>query len=117
MAEDNIFGEVENPIEGYGDYAEAGEGMGLVGFISNVIRFLTIAAGLFAFLNLLLAGFQFITAGGDPENIAKAWDKIWYSLIGLVIIVASFTIAALLGWLIFRDAGAILQPTIYGPGI
>ncbi len=112
----DVFGNISNPLQdGYGDYNNPNGG--LVGFLSNIVKTLTIVAGIWTFFNLLLAGFDFITASGDPEKIQNAWQKIFNSLLGLVIIVASFTIAALLGWLIFKDATAILQPKIYGPGI
>jgi hypothetical protein len=55
-------------------------------------------------------------AGGDSKKMTQAWDRIWQSLVGLVIIVASFVIAALVGLLFFGDAGFILSPRIYGPG-
>lgn len=112
----DVFGNIGNPLQdGYGDYNNPSGG--LVGFLSNIIKTLTIVAGIWTFFNLLLAGFDFITAQGDPEKIQNAWQKIFNSLLGLVIIVASFTIAALLGWLLFKDATAILSPKVYGPGI
>ena len=72
-------------------------------------------AGLFAFINLILAGFQFMGAGGDSKAIEKAFGKIWQSLLGLVIVVGSFALAALFGYLLFGDAGFILNPKFYGP--
>ena len=117
----SVFGEIKLPAplrgKGYGTYTgEEGVG-GLIGFISNILKVATIAAGLFTVINLITAGYGFLTAGGNPENIAKASSKIWMSLIGLIIIVSSYTLAAIFGWILFGDATAILKPKIYGPGI
>jgi hypothetical protein len=53
-----------------------------------------------------------MTAGGDPKNFSKAWDRIWQTLMGLMVIVASFLLAAIIGILFFKNPTAILQPTL-----
>ena len=88
---------------------------GLIPFGNALLKLIITLAGIFAFFNLIIAGYQFMSAGGDPKNIGKAWEKIWQSLIGLLIVAGSFVLAAIFGWLIFGDAGAILFPHIYGP--
>lgn len=89
---------------------------GLITLFNNILRILVVAGGIFALLNFILAGYQFLSASGDPKLINLAWAKIWQSMVGLLIIVASFALAALLGLLLFGDAGAILKPIIRGPG-
>jgi len=114
----DIFGKVDNPLQTINPAGYAGlEDGGFISFLSNVTRVIIIAGGIWGFLNLLLAGFGFITAGGVAENISAAWRKIYMSLTGLVIMVASYAIAAIIGLLLFGDAGAILNPQIYGPGV
>jgi len=88
---------------------------GLISFFNNVLRLAIMAAGLYALLNLIIAGYGFMSAGGDPKGIANAWARIWKSLLGLLIIVASFVLAAIFGYLLFGEPTAILQPKIYGP--
>lgn len=107
-----IFGTVNPPLEAYG-----GVFTGLVPLLNNILRLVFVIAGVFALVNLITAGFQFMSAAGDPKQIEKAWSKIWQSIIGLVIIVGSFLLAAIFGYLIFGDAMAILSPRIWGPGI
>lgn len=107
-----IVGTVENPLPtAYRGIASGG----LILFLTNILRLVFVVAGLFAFFNLILAGFQFMSAGGDAKAIEKAMGKIWQSLIGLVLVVGSFALAALFGYLLFGDAGFILNPKIYGP--
>ena len=114
----DIIGGVTPPpgIKDWMAIPNAGEGApGLIPFFNALLKLLIVVAGLYALLNLVLAGFQFISAGGDPKNVEKAWSKIWQSLVGLLIVAASFLLAALFGWILFKDPGAILNPKIYGP--
>lgn len=89
---------------------------GLVPFFSNILRLVFVGAGVYALVNLIVAGFQYMQAGGDSKTLVAAWARIWQTFLGLIIIVGSFALAALFGFLIFGDAGFILNPVIYGPG-
>jgi len=42
-----------------------------------------------AVIYLILAGFYFITAQGDPDKVAKARNMVLYALIGVVVAVAA----------------------------
>lgn len=111
-----IFGTIDDPLKKISPRAYPDiKGGGLAFFLTNIVRLLFIIGGLLAFFNLIIAGLQFINAGGDPKNIENAWNKIWQSIIGLIIIVTSFVIAAIGGWLFFGDATAILSPKVFGP--
>lgn len=79
---------------------------------NSLLKVVFVVAGLFAFLNLILAGFSFISSGSDPKAITKAMDKIYYTLIGLVIVVCSFLLAAIIGMLLFGSPTAILNPKL-----
>lgn len=108
-----LFGPIENPLPPYYGGVETG----LVKLLNNILRLVFIAAGLFAMIQVILAGFDFISAGGNPESVSKAWSKIWQALVGLMIIVISFLAAMLFGQILFDDPRAILEPKLYGPGI
>ena len=117
FAEDatSIVGTVDNPLPKAYQGVTAAQGGGLILFLTNILRLVFVVAGLFAFINLILAGFQFMGAGGDSKAVEKAWGKIWQSLLGLILVVGSFALAALFGYLLFGDAGFILNPKIYTP--
>lgn len=113
--EGDIFGKIKLPgIFKYGELTK--EGGGLILFLNNIIRLLIVVGGIFAFFNLILAGYGFMSAGDDPKAMGRAWQKIWQSMMGLLFILGSFVLAAIFGWLLFGDATAILTPKIYGPG-
>lgn len=108
---DQIVGSVDNPLAGTGYAGLTGIGL----FISNVLRLFFVVAGIYALFNFILAGYSYMNAGGDSKKLDAAWSKIWLSLVGLVVIVGSFAIASLAGYLIFGRADYILNPQIYGP--
>jgi hypothetical protein len=88
---------------------------GLMALLSNFIKLIITVGGLFCFFNILLAGFGFMTAGGDSKKIAQAWNKIIQSILGLVVMIGSFVLIAILGYLVCQDVLCFLKPTIYGP--
>lgn len=45
---------------------------------------------------IIISGFYFLTAGGNPERIEKAKKAILYAVIGLIIVIAANGIVALL---------------------
>jgi hypothetical protein len=110
-----IVGKISNPLTKYGSYNETGGG--IIGLFTNVLRLVFVIAGIYALINFIIAGYQYMTAAGDSKALTAAWARIWQTLLGLVIIVGSFALAAVFGYIIFGDAGFILRPTIYGPGI
>ncbi|MBI3385035.1 hypothetical protein HY030_02480 [Candidatus Gottesmanbacteria bacterium] len=108
-----IFGTIKTPY--LGNYAKGDEGQGLILLLNNTLKLLFVVGGIIMVFNLVFAAFQFLNSGGDPKNIETAWNKIWHSLIGLLIIVASFLIASIAGIIFFGDPTAILKPKIYSP--
>lgn len=108
---DKIIGKISPPVDTPG-ITDTGELTGIIGLINIILRIMFIIAGLYAFFNIIIAGFGFINAGGDPKQVTKAWERIWQSLVGLVIIVTSFLIAAIIGLVLFKDPTAILRPKL-----
>ena len=94
----------------YGNYSE-----GIPNLASNVIKTLIVLAGVYAFFNILLAGYAFLSAGDDPKKIAGAWAKIWQSILGLTVAAGAFVLAAIFGALLFGDFDALLQLRIFTP--
>lgn len=64
----------------------------VAGVVRNGLQLLIIIAFIIDLIWTILAGFQFIFAGGDPKNISTAWSRIYWGLIGMAIIMASFAI-------------------------
>jgi len=64
----------------------------LLGTVAKVIGTLLIVAGIIAFFYLLYGGIQYMTAGGDAEKATAARTTILNAVIGIIIIVISFSI-------------------------
>lgn len=75
--------------------------------VSSIIGFLTICAALWFLFKILMAGYAWISAGGDTEKTTEAWHTITNGIIGLVIVVAAWVIVGLIGTMIGLD---ILNP-------
>ena len=103
-----IFGNIENPTS-----YDSVKGQGLFTFLSNIFKFAAVAGGIYMIVQLIMAGFDYISASGDAKKTEAAWSKIWQSLLGMVIISAAFIIAGLIGRFTGID---ILNPQIQGPG-
>lgn len=69
------------------------------GFVAKLIRngieILLISAFIIALVWMIFAGYSFIFAGDDPKAVSSAWSRIYWGLLGLVIVVGSFAIIKL----------------------
>lgn len=114
-----IVGSINTPEHlsgGYGDVAGDNGGGGLLGLVSNLVKLVIAVGGLWAFVNLLLAGFVYITSGDKPDELVKAHQRIYMSILGLVVMIGSFAITMIVSFLLYGNASTILNPVISGPG-
>lgn len=109
LTQNDFFGKIEPPPGVSKDLA------GLPAFINSIILLLIVGAGVFAVINLVLAGYAFMGAGDDPKKMQGAWGKIWQTLLGLAVAAGAFVLAAIFGKLIFGEWDAILQLRIFTP--
>ncbi len=117
-----VFGKIANPLDvlapgatARGYLGPSGAGAGLFVLFNNLIKLSIVAAGIFAFINIIMAGYGFL-ASVEPKEINKAWSRIWNAMMGLAFIAGSFVLAAIFGWIIFKDPQALLVPKLFGPG-
>jgi hypothetical protein len=107
-----IFG-VVTPPPGVQRFNAASQGnIGIFGFISNVIKLISIIAGLFGLFNIIAAGYTYLGSAGNPKATEQAMQQLTNSLLGLVVIVGSFGITGIISFLLFGDAMYILNPDI-----
>ncbi len=53
-------------------------------------------AGIVLFIVLIIGGFQFMTAGGNPQEIESAKKTLTYGILGLVAVALSFMVLVFL---------------------
>lgn len=114
--EDLGIGTIDTP-PGVAEYqaaakAETGADIGIIYFISNLIKIFAVVAGIWTIFNVVLAGYIYLTGSGDAGAHEKVRTQITNSVIGLVLIVLSFTAGGLIGFFFFGDATFILQPEL-----
>lgn len=58
---------------------------GLVDILRNVVRWVYIIFFVLAVLFILLAAFNYLTAGGEAEKITKAKNQLIYAVVAIVV--------------------------------
>ena len=106
------IGRIKPIVPVAGINSTTGQLTGIIALVNTALRVIFIIAGLYALFNIVLAGLEFINAGGDPKKVANAWSKIWQSFLGLLIIVSAFLIAAIFGIILFGDPSKLLNPRL-----
>lgn len=86
-----------------GSETQAGALANMEKFISNVIGFLTVVGAVMFVIFFVMGAFQWITSGGDKGSLEKARNRMVQGILGLVILVASYSILGLLGSLVGLD--------------
>ncbi len=99
-----IFGTINNPTG-----RPSVRGSGLFDLLSGIFKLAGVVAGIFFIVQLILAGYGYISSNGDPKKTEAAWAKIIQSLIGLIIVASAFVIASIVGAFLNIN---ILEPTI-----
>lgn len=82
---------------GYALWADDVLGSTLENFFSNLLGLLTIIGGLAFLIYFVLGAFAWLSAHGNPENVAKAQRYISNALIGLILLVAAWAIIGIFG--------------------
>lgn len=101
------------PLKGFpGAYEPEGEGASvtLTDIVSNIFGVLTVIAGIVFSINFLLGALSWITSSGKPEKVQKAQDKMINAAIGMIAVVAAYTIAFIVGKVLGVN---ILNPAEY----
>lgn len=82
---------------------------------NNLLKVAIYGSMVFALINFLISGIQYLGSAGSPELVKAASGRIWISLLGLIVAGGSLVLAGLLGLIFFGNPLAIINPTIYGP--
>ncbi|MBI4062644.1 hypothetical protein HY410_01865 [Candidatus Gottesmanbacteria bacterium] len=95
--------------EGFGPFGNieglSGTGVGggttalikVTGAISSVIGIMTVAAGIWFLFQFLIGGFFWMSSAGDKTKLHEARERITNAFVGLLIVVAGWSILALAG--------------------
>lgn len=67
----------------------------IVSIIRNGLRLFLIGAFVIFLIWTIIAGLRFIFAGGDSKSVGQAWASIYWSLIGMIVVLGAFAIIKL----------------------
>lgn len=101
-----IFGTISNPT------AFADGPAGFFNFLSAIFKLAGTIAGIYFVIQIIIAGYTYLSANGDEKKTTQAWATIWQSLIGITIVASAFILASAVGKLVGIDP---TNPVIYGP--
>ncbi|NCN50861.1 MAG: hypothetical protein GW925_00235, partial [Candidatus Pacebacteria bacterium] len=77
-----------------------------------ILSLVMLLGALLVFLQLILAGFYWITSGGDKGKVDSARQRLIAAIIGLIILASSFAILTLgLNFLGFESLQEVLENT------
>jgi len=97
----------ELPTATEGAPAEATATQALILFVGNIVSQVLLFAGAIAIIFLILAGSNYILAFGKDEKIEKGKRGIFWVLIGLLIILLSYSIVrAIMALILTTDVNA-----------
>lgn len=102
---DNPFGKVDAPVSGLDVAPEQGLGK----LFSLGIGYVLLVAALLVLVYLLWGALDWITSGGEKDKVAKAQLKITHAVIGILVVVASFTVFTVITGSLFGTS--IIQST------
>lgn len=88
-------------------------------YISDIIGLITALATLFFIVYSFLAAYEWVTAGGDSGKVEKAKNRFMWGTLGLVLIVATYSIIGLIGSLVgisILDPGAMINSISHPAG-
>ncbi len=80
----------------------------LLNVLSQIFTWVIAIAGIIAFVFLIIGGFEYLTAGGDPDKAGKGRTTITNAIIGLIIVAISFLLISFLATNI--GGGNIVEP-------
>lgn len=104
LAGETRLGEIKGPGPLGDPNAAAGGALALLQkLLSNIIGFLTIGAILWFTLQIIFAGYSWITSAGDPKAVAAAREKILFGIVGLVVVFGALVLVSLIGSLLGVD--------------
>ncbi|HLC87777.1 MAG TPA: pilin [Patescibacteria group bacterium] len=68
-------------------------------YLSNIINGFFALSGIAAILLIMISGIRLLMSAGDPVGVAKARKSLYYSILGFVIVLASFLILKVISYI------------------
>lgn len=110
LAQNKVQAAISNPAIGdLGTTEGAADGSKFISYTVYLWRVAINIGALAVIFFFILGAFEWITAGSDTKKVESARNKIMNAVIGLVILVGSFTIISFLSKILFGGSFDILK--------
>ncbi len=110
------FAQIENPVTGKlgskESLEEARSGELFVSYFVLVWNAAITIGAIVVIVMFIMGAVQWITSGDDASKVQAAQRRLTNAIIGIIILVASFTIIAFISRLFFGDEFSILSPIL-----
>ncbi len=108
---------IKNPAVGSlgNNIPAAQSGATFLGYFVTLWQAVITIGGLIVLIYFVWGAIEWITAGGDSAKVQKARDKLTQSVIGLIVLVATFTLVGFISQLFFGDDFDLLNLPIPTP--
>lgn len=85
------------------------KGGNLTSIVKLIINVLSLTVGIVAVIMIIVAGFKYITSGGDTNKVTSAKNALVYAIVGLIIVaLAQFIVRVVL-----KQADAVTNDSQY----
>ena len=81
-------------------YAPITEKDSFINTLAKIVKTILSLLGILFLILIIISGFQWMTAGGNEETIAKARKRIINASIGLGIVILSYSIASFITYIL-----------------
>ena len=72
-------------------------------FVNLIVPIMMIMGGIATLFMLLYGAFMYITSQGNPDKIKKSQATLMYAVLGLFLVVASFILTKIIGFVLKVD--------------
>lgn len=94
---DSPFKNIDIPVVGNPKLDINSDSLDFGTIVTKILPYLFGIAGIILLLNIISSGFKMMTSRGEPKTLQAAQAKLTTSLIGIIILFASFWIVRLIG--------------------
>lgn len=70
----------------------------------NLLNLIFVLVGLFFFVNIVLAGWEYMMSSGDPKKVTTATTRIQNGFIGLIMAITAFVVVRIVTTMLGLDA-------------
>ncbi len=109
-----LLAQLTNPVIpesiGAGGIEKGGEVIGLI--ITRAVSAMFLFAFIMAFFYLITGAMHWITSAGDKTKLEEARNRITHSIIGIIVVAATWAIMTLTGQFVGMDFEKLPIPTI-----